>query len=322
MELPSEARLRWLLRTTATLLSFGAEPVRGLVTPTGEHFPDAYDGSPASVASLLARVQEHAGLRDLSVELTMVSPEGATVTVGCSSGACGGGGHVDARLDRVARRDDGSYGVTVAAAEARSPVALTTALVRSVAFMFLTEADGYDAFDPEEREAATDVAAVLLGFGPLVANGSYIFMKGCSGVAVHSATRLPVEEIAVAVAVFARLHDVDERAVAKHLSPTARAAFEEAAVWAKSNAHVVRMLRRDPEAIEKDLFSLSPARSWLARALGLGKPKSVRATDEELAALERELATSARAKAPKDPEREKRLAELRSLVDEALEGQP
>src|SRR4051794_8258443 len=95
MDLPVETQLRWILAHTATLLEQGAEPVRGLVTPTGDFFPDRFDGSPGSVAALTSRIQEHAGLSDLAVELSIVTPEGEAQQVNCSSGACGGTGKIE-----------------------------------------------------------------------------------------------------------------------------------------------------------------------------------------------------------------------------------
>ena len=44
--------------------------------------PDAFDGSPGSVTALMKRMQEHAGLSDLRVELGIVSPEGDALKVG------------------------------------------------------------------------------------------------------------------------------------------------------------------------------------------------------------------------------------------------
>src|SRR5262249_23701172 len=92
MDLPAEPQLRWILTSTANLLELGAEPMRGLVLPTGEFFPDRFDGKPKSLAALMARIQDHAGLTDLKVDLTLVTPEGEAQKVSCSSGACGPGG--------------------------------------------------------------------------------------------------------------------------------------------------------------------------------------------------------------------------------------
>jgi hypothetical protein len=320
MDLPAESQLRWILKSTADLLELGAEPIRGLILPTGEFFPDRFDGTPGSVAALMARVQDHAGLADLQVDLTLVTPEGEAQKVSCSSGACGGLGKIDTRLDRVARNDDGAYTVTLAAGEVKSPIVLTTTMVRAVATMFMTEADAYAGVPLPEREPLTDLAAVLLGFGVLMANGSYIYMKGCSGVSVHSATKMPVDELTVALGLFCRLHDVPERAAAKHLEVTPAEHFDEGYAWASSNHAVVKMLKKNPDAVRGGEYTLQPSRSWLARVLGVGAKKAPRTADEELAELERSVrASGATPKKAMDPAKAKKLAELRALVDESLE---
>src|SRR5262245_38476933 len=149
MDLPDERQIRWILRTSAALLQHGAEPVHGLVQPTAEFFPDRFDGSPKAVAALMVRVQEHAGLADVRVEIAVVVPEGAGQTVSCTSGACSGIAP-SPTLDRISRQSDGTYRVVISAGEIRHPTVLTTALVRAVSFMFLTEAEALDAFLPRD----------------------------------------------------------------------------------------------------------------------------------------------------------------------------
>lgn len=328
MDLPAEPQLRWILSHTATLLEQGAEPVNGLVLPNGEFFPDHFDGSPRSVGALMSRVQRLAGLSDLKIEVNILTSEGDAQKVSCGSGACGSGGHVDFKLDRVVRVDDGEYAVAVAAGEIRSPVVLTTALVRSVSAMFMTEADAYRGVPAPDREPLTDLAGVLLGFGVLLANGSYIYAKGCHGVQVQSATRMPADEITVALGLFCRLFDVPSRAAARHLELTPSEHFDEGYAWASSNASVVRLLRKNPDAVRAGEYSLSPSRSWLARALGVGSKKKPATVDEELADLERALGAAPVSKSaskktsPADPAKAKKLAELRALVDESLPGAP
>ncbi len=323
MDLPADTQLRWILSHTATLLELGAEPVCGLVQPDGAFFPDRFDGSPAAVAALMGRVQAHAGLADLAVELSILTPEGEEAAkVSCSSGACGGGGKVDFKLERVVRRDDGAYAVAIGANEIKNPVVLTTSLVRAVSCMFMTEADAYRGTLAPDREPLTDLAGVMLGFGVLLANGSYLYMKGCGGVQVHSATRMPVDEITVALGLFCRLFDVSERAASKHLELTPREHFDEGYAWASSNASVVRLLRKSPDAVRAGDYALSPSRSWLARVLGVGGKKHAASPDDELADLERALATTAAARPKKtvDAARARKLAELKALVDESLES--
>lgn len=323
MDLPAETQIRWILRTSATLLEYGAEPVRGLVQPTAEFFPDRFDGTPKAVEAVLGRVQEHAGLADVPVELAVVAPNGEVKTSGCSSGACGAGaslgGAKGAKLERVARLEGGGYRIAVSAGEVMHPVVLTTAFVRAVSFMFLSEADALAALAPTDREPAVDVAAALLGFGVLVTNGSYIYAKGCGGVQVHSATKMPVDELTVALAIFCRLHQVPDRLAERHLEVTPRAHFEEAAVWSHSNAQVLKLLREDRERIAADDYQLGESRSWLARALGIGK-KRARGPEDDLAALERALPAAKKGAEGRqvDPDKAAKLAELRALVDESL----
>jgi hypothetical protein len=291
-----------------------------LILPTADFFPDRFDGSPPALAALMRRILLHAGLADQKVELAVVSPEGETQQVNCSSGACGGTGKIEARLDRVFKREDGSYTVAVSAGEVRNPTALTTALVRAVACMFMEEAEAYDAVPAGEREPVTDLAGVLLGFGVLLSNGSYMYMKGCGGVQVQSATRLPVDELTVALALFCKLHDVPERAASRYLELTPKEHFAEAWAWASSNGAAVRLLRSAPEVLEGDGYSLQPSRSWLARVLGVGKKKRAATPEEELLALEHEALRGGAKALPKvvDAEKQKRIAELRALVDESL----
>lgn len=318
MDLPGETQIRWILRTAARLLSDGAEPVRGLVVPTAQFFPDRFDGSPKAVAALCARIQEHAGLGDVTTEVSIAAPDGTVQKASCSSGACGGGGGFETRLDRVSRRPDGSYVIGVGAGEVRHPVALTTALTRAVSLVFLVESGAIEATPPRDAEAAADLCAALLGFGVLVTNGAHIYMKGCSGVAVHSATKMSVEELGMALAIFCELHEIPERVAQRHLETTPRECFEEASAWVASNRKVVRMLRSDPVAVEEDRYELGEARSWLARALGIGKKR--RATPEdELAQIEKWVAAPGAKKAV-DPAKAARLAEIRAFIEESAEG--
>jgi len=319
MELPGETQIRWLFRSTARLLAAGAEPVRGLVLPTGDYFPDAFDGTPKAVAALCARIQEHAGLSDIPTEVSIAAPDGTVQKASCGSGACGGGGEgFDTKLDRVRRHPDGSYAIGVGAGEVRNATALTTALTRAISLIFLVESGAIEATLPRDAEATTDLAATLLGFGVLMANGSHIYMKGCSGVQVHSATKMSVEELGLALALFCALHDIPDRVAEKHLETSPREAFDEGAVWIASNRKLVKMLRADPTAIEDDRYSLGEARSWLARALGIGKKKQV-TPEEELAQIEKWV-QSPKVKKAVDPAKAARLAEIRAFMEENAES--
>jgi hypothetical protein len=178
--LPREERIHWVLEKAARLIAGGAEPVSGLVTPTGKSFPDAYDGSPASIDKLLRRVTKHAGLSDLDVRANVVVPNdgGGGGGGGCSSGACGvGGGGGAADVKRVEERGDG-YVVNIIANELTNPIILLTAMVRAVSHIFLGEADLRTVFGRADYDHGIDLCGALLGFGTLLGNGAYIYRKG------------------------------------------------------------------------------------------------------------------------------------------------
>ncbi|MBI4705246.1 MAG: hypothetical protein HY744_29410 [Deltaproteobacteria bacterium] len=336
MELPGEPRLRWILARLARLLALGAEPVAGLVLPTAEFFPDDFDGRAPSVARLLGRVARHAGFADVPLRLAVPGAPGAAGSCACGSGGCGeGGGAPAASAARVERLGgpDGGYLVPLAAAQAGHPAALTTALVRAVAEVFLHEAQAEEELDPGEQQALCELCGTMLGFGVLLCNGAYIYTKGCGGARIGSATVLPVEELSVALAVFCQLHRSPWRAAAAHLEPTARACFGPARDWAIANAGVVQLLRSDRRAIEAGTYALGAGSGWLGRLLGLGRARGPSVpTEAELAALGRSFSV-ARARLrpragefgrapdprPRDGAKERRLSEIRALVDESLE---
>jgi hypothetical protein len=323
VDLPNEARLAWLLATSARLLESGAEPVRGLVEPTAELFPERVDGRPSSVDALFRRTLAHAGLSDVAVATSVVTPDGA-VAGGCSSGACGAPAPSDGAAGALEVRA-GGYAVSLPLGLSASPPLLGAHLARLVAGIFLHEADVMHAFDPREIDGAIDVTATLLGFGVMITNGSHVAQKGCGGVRIVQGTTLTVAEAGVALAIFAALFGADARAARRHLDPTPREAFTEGLAWARANASTVRLVRDAPRAIEEGAYRLRPARGLLARVLGLGRgrQRAVDALDVDDEALARELARARLARGgggprPIDPARAARLARARAIVDEAM----
>lgn len=87
-----------------------------------------------------------------------------------------------------------------------------------------------DALDQWDADA--ELAAVLLGMGVWVANGSYMFENACCGGgcgvdlrSIRSGLSMP--EACFALAVDGQRKGLRRRAVAKHLSPTQKAALEQ-----------------------------------------------------------------------------------------------
>lgn len=306
MELPSDDALRFLVSRYAHLLAEHGEVFEGveLVTPTGEHFPDAFAKDPESVGHLLRRMMSYAPLdEDLVVHLAFVEPEAEAEGKSCSSGACGTGGASSARIDGV-EESRGSYRAFVNVTDVGHPVTLTTSLARSVGAIVLAEAE-------EEIERATvgamsEIAAAATGLGVLLLAGSHVYRKGCSGASVQQHTTLSVSELAVLTALFCAVNDVKPRVVRAHLATTQAEAFDDAVAWVDTNDHLVKALRTTPETLVGGLFSMERTRGFLSR---LFKKK---ADDMPLG-----VAVSKPARV-RTPDEERRLAEARALVDEAL----
>lgn len=84
MVLPPEHVIRWVIRQTASLQHhLGHELAeRPMVLPNGKFFPDRYAADAASVARLMRRIQDHAGMTDVPIQTRVVggpaTPEAAS----------------------------------------------------------------------------------------------------------------------------------------------------------------------------------------------------------------------------------------------------
>lgn len=335
MESPwSDEQARWVFQRAGTLAAFGAEPVGPMVLPNATFFPDRFDKSPTSLGLLWERMLSHVGLSEVKSELVLVDAEEGRVVSSCSSGGCGTGAVKTLSGDRVSQAAGGGYTVALATAEIGHPVVVTTVLARAVGQVFLREVDGLRAFSKAERGGAADLAASMLGLGVLIANGAGIEVKGCGGIKVHSATTLTPPEAVLALAVAcerAELKDkkraLEHEGLTRGLDRVAQGLFGQARTFVRHNRDTVRLLDAGPTPLEEGRFVLRTPRPSIGgkilNVLGFGK----RVDEDPLEALEREAAQGAGARritagsAPpsaKDAAREKRLAEIRALVDESF----
>jgi hypothetical protein len=263
MDLPREEALRWIVARFACLRAAHGEAIGSppLVTPTATYFPDPFEPTGDGVAQLLARTLEHAPVAaDLDVRLRFLDAE-SSQDAGCGTGGCGTGAcdtpGERRLLDRVIHAGDG-YVVELPTSDVGNPVLLTTSLARSAGSIVLSEA-GEDV-DPEEVGPMSEMAAVVAGFGVLLSNGAYVFGKSCGGVRVQQHTHLSVEELTVALALFAKVHDVRAGLARTYLDTTPREAFAEAVHWADSNPELIGDLRDRPEVVVDGIFKLEPTK--------------------------------------------------------------
>ena len=339
MELPDLAGRAELVRRYAHLLEhFGKEiGKRPLVLQDGAFFPDTFAKDEPSVARLVSRLQKHAGLADIPVQVRLRSADGSVA----SGSSCGSGGCAPAQIAegpttaRLEELNDG-WVLNVFDAELHHPVALTCQLSRALARVFLAETSSESSPVEPPIEASTDLTCVALGLGTLVLEGSYIYAKSCGGPSVTTLTTLSVGELAIACSLFIAAGGHSGRRALAHLGTTQRALLSEANEWAASNPKIITQLVEAPGALSARAPDLSDTRPWLVRLFdrprraaepSLEQALSGRLGDAELLELarsvdqrgsqrsvERGSRSSGTTKHHSDAERE----ELKALVDEAL----
>jgi hypothetical protein len=320
--LPAEPALTDLLQRSARLYARhrAALGKRPLVLPNGEFFPDRFTRDRASTERLLERMQEHAGLLDIPVDLRLISgDEEPQAGHGCSSSTCDTPS-LSAPDQRLIPHSDG-WLLQLSPAELGHPVALTCVLARSLASIFLIENAGQPQHIESPFEVSVDLAASALGFGVLLLEGSHIYAKSCGGPSIAKVTALGPAELAVACAIFAHVYDQRPKPALAELSTTQKVALGEALHWAKVQRRLLERLKRDPAALLSEPITFAQERSFLGGLFG--KSPSARTTDEDLErALAGELDASelhptevaARPAKARPPGHD----DLRALVDEAF----
>jgi hypothetical protein len=335
MQLPPPEVIGAIVQRYARLVvrfgdEFGARP---LVLPNNEFFPDEFRSNERALKRLVKRMQRHADMTDIPVETRLVEEGSGCADCGpggCSPGpscSCQKDGHQPEPLQRLVDQGDG-WVIQIPEAETKHPVVLTTNVARALGYVFLmeTRAEG-ETIDPP-IDVTADLAAVALGFGVLLLEGSYIYQKSCGGPSIGRVTKLGTGELAIATALFAARGGLSARAARKELGATQRSMFAEAEAWADTNRELVELLRHEPAGLTRGDFQMTEPEPWLMRVIGRKKRAQVKLGDpseawlgaslEELESMLSAMpAPAPRKPSPADPQRE----ELKALVDEAL-GSP
>jgi hypothetical protein len=306
MELPDEDALRWLVSTYAGLRAAHGDGIGtpALVEPTVQFFPEPIRNDAESIVGVLRAMVGHSPVaEDLPIELAFRLADDEAG--GCGSGACHApGAEVIARSGVEETR--GGYRVVLEAPALRHLDALAASLARAVGALVLFEVN-------EDASAArSEVAAIVCGFGVLVASGTAVWSKSCGGLGMTRSTALSVEEAAVGLALFLKLHGERPAKARKYLGATQREAFAGACDWVDSNPALVERLRESPSTLVGSTIAMEPVRglfgNWLQeRALKRQKqvPAPLRAAPS----------------APLSDEKRRRLEEARALVEDVF-GQP
>ncbi len=315
-ELPPPSALAWMVREYASFRAEHAEVIGDpeLVLPDDTFFPDPVTPSAEGVNTLLRRTMTYAPLaEDLLVTFDFQTPGEGDVGGSCSSGGCGsGGGASSLATVRPAENVDGEdgYVVSLSTVDAGDPAKLMTSLARVTGSLVLHEGGDEQADDP----ARLELAAVAIGLGVLVVNGSYLYSKSCGGARVHQGTALAVTEAAALLALFCRVHKVKPSLARSPLALTQREAFDRALVFWESNERVIATLRTAPELLVGGTFTLDSERGPVARLLGWFGNRDKQGSRDELA-----LAASTKVPARVRTEaEERRFALAKSMAEDAL----
>lgn len=303
---------------------------RPLVLPNAQFFPDAFLGDLDSVQTLVARMSAHAGLNDIPVTVELVGADGPQSNgSSCSSQNCGVP-QTSAGMDRLVDLGE-SWLLRVSTAELRHPIALTTNVARSLAFVFMVETQREGELLEPPVDVTADLIAVALGFGPLMLQGSYIYAKSCGGPQIASVTKVSVSELAVVTSLFALLGDHPLTSALRELDITQRTLLSETHELLRANPALIARIRRTPREVSTFDFELSPARSFMSR-LFLNRPKKARAISgiridaitadmdlDEVESLLIDMPPSSRAGRTLSPVRlDPKMDELKALVSESL----
>lgn len=113
----------------------------------------------------------------------------------------------------------------------RVPELLFASVARELGRIAVHRSGGHRV-KPPEFEADAELAAIVMGMGVWVANGSYIFENGCCGGGCGVDLRsiragLSMPEACFATALDGHRRGVSRRALAKHLESTQKAAFKQ-----------------------------------------------------------------------------------------------
>lgn len=267
MQLPPLQVTRAVIQRYARLLvRYGDElGTRPLVLPNGDFFPDRFERDDTSLGRLVARMQQYAGMSDIPIDAAIIprDMDGSTAS-GCGSGACGVPSSARSGVPRLVDLED-RWRLQVPEGELSCPIALTANLARSLAYVFLVETQQEGEIVEPPVDVTADFAAVGLGFGALMLQGSYIYAKSCGGPSIASVTKVGIGELAVAVSLFIAKGKHSYRSALRELDTTQKAVLEEARELLEANRSLVRALSEQPARVAEGSFELNEATGWLGR---------------------------------------------------------
>lgn len=225
---------QWILKAFAWALEqFGTDEFYErtvLVTPTREHFPDPVprDGDLATV--LFARVKRYAGMEDWACQLVAqeedVEPCIAP-TIVMEDAPAGPAGTFS-----VETEDEPQVVITYNPKQLQDPRSLIATYAHELAHYLSQCAQAPPPGGEKNWEYATDLLAVVMGFGIFLANSAVQFSQysgiGTQGWSSASQGYLSESELVYVLAIFCLLKNIEWNHVKPHLKETLHSTYKAA----------------------------------------------------------------------------------------------
>lgn len=226
-----EVTVQWMLDTFAWARRnfdarvFDEETI--LVTPSNEHFPGRSDSAQGMAEMILQQVKGHAGLAnwpcrllDESAMATMTPPRLAF------TGALRG-----SQAQPPAPAGE-ALAIPYEPGQLRDPEVLIANYAHALAFYLGAQAKEPPPGGAENWPHVTELLAVFLGFGVMMANSANTTRirscGSCSGPAVERHNYLSQYDITYALAIFCALKNIPTATVLRHLKSTLRPFYKQA----------------------------------------------------------------------------------------------
>lgn len=235
---------QWILKTFEWALEqFGTDEFYQrtvLVTPSREHFPDPVTKDSDLATVLFTRVKRYAGMEDWVCQLVAQEPDvdpciAPTITLENSPAGPGGTFGVD----------ESQVVITYNPNQLRDPRSLIAIFAHELAHYLGESAETPPPGGEKNWEYATDLLAVMMGFGIFLANSAVQFTQYQEGFTQGWASRaqgyLSESELVYVLAIFCLLKNIQWKQVEPHLKESLHSVFRAATME----------LERKPNDIEK-----------------------------------------------------------------------
>ena len=211
-----------------------------VVLPDAEHFPDAFDGSEASVEKLIHRVCEYMQIDPTRIKLEIFPDEADELrenslwSIQTNRPAGIYFGH-ESVMD-----EDGKAVIAIKSSVLKDPIVLVATVAHELGHLILLGDGRLDSSTPD-HEPMTDLLTVYLGLGLFSANSAARFQHHEHGGGWHSWSMrrlgyLPQEVYGYALAKFAAERGEIKPDWMRHLSVNVRAYFKRSSGWLAKNA--------------------------------------------------------------------------------------